>query len=185
MKSNAKIYYDYRTYAAFRDRRNLKDADVAIISGVSADVISNWKRGRNIPRPNNIEKIARAVGATAGKFSTTDSNVVKNYVTSAREISVPVVTTPVVSAPPVRVTTTKPINSLPIKNNYKLNTLQKIKILAIVNEVTMSEVSEMVDVPLDEILTWDKEDPRVGSLKKVANTFSCTLDELVNDKYNH
>lgn len=179
MENNGKVYYDYRTYAAFRDNRNLKDSDVAHAAGIDAGILSKWKTGHTTPRLKNMEKIAHAVGAAPGCFRTNNPDVVKTYPSTRTK---GLVHTPVVK---------KDINSIPIKsiipikNNYSLNTLQKIRILAIINEVTMSEVAEMVDIPLDEILTWDKEDPRVGSLKKVANTFSCTLDELVNDKYNH
>ena len=185
MENNEKVYYDYRTYAAFRDNRNLKDADVAHAAGIDAGILSKWKTGRTTPRLTNMEKIAHAVGATPGRFRTNNPNVVKTYPSTRTKILVhtPTSVKDINSLPVIPAISTTP--SIPIKNKYSLNTLQKIKILAIVNEVTMSEVAEMVDVPLDEILTWDKEDPRVGSLKKVANTFSCTLDELVNDKYNH
>ena len=182
MENNEKVYYDYRTYAAFRDNRKLKDADVAHAAGIDAGILSKWKTGRTTPRLTNMEKIAHAVGATPGCFRTNNPNVVKTYPSTRTKVlfHTPVGKKDINSIPII------PSKSIiPIKNNYSLNTLQKIKILAIVNEVTMSEVAEMVDIPLDEILTWDKEDPRVGSLKKVANTFSCTLDELVNDKYNH
>ena len=65
----------YKRYCEIRDRKGLKDADVARISGVNKSTFSDWKSGRYEPKKAKLEKIANALGVTY------------EYLTSGEEIT--------------------------------------------------------------------------------------------------
>lgn len=48
----------YSRYAKLRDEQGLKDADVARGSGVSAYALSDWKRGKSVPKTDKLKRIA-------------------------------------------------------------------------------------------------------------------------------
>jgi len=48
----------YKTYCEVRDRKGLKDADVAKGTGLNAQLFSDWKRGKGAPKAEKLLKIA-------------------------------------------------------------------------------------------------------------------------------
>lgn len=54
----------YKRYCEIRDRKGLKDADVARLSGVTKSTFSDWKTGRYNPKGEKLTKIASALGVS-------------------------------------------------------------------------------------------------------------------------
>lgn len=54
----------YKRYCEIRDRKGLKDADVARLSGVNKSTFSDWKTGRYNPKGEKLTKIASALGVS-------------------------------------------------------------------------------------------------------------------------
>lgn len=48
----------YERYAKERDSKGLTDSDVAKNTGVARSTLSEWKRGRSVPKIDKLEKIA-------------------------------------------------------------------------------------------------------------------------------
>lgn len=48
----------YTNYAEMRDRKGLRDADVAKATGISQTVFTDWKNGKSSPKIDKIIKIA-------------------------------------------------------------------------------------------------------------------------------
>lgn len=54
----------YEKYCNIRDKKGLKDADVAKATGISASTFSDWKSGRSQPKQEKLKKIASALGVS-------------------------------------------------------------------------------------------------------------------------
>lgn len=52
----------YAEYVHFRDRKGLKDSDVARLAGISPATLSEWKRGGYTPKYEKIAKIEQVLG---------------------------------------------------------------------------------------------------------------------------
>lgn len=48
----------YEKYSVIRDIRGLRDYDVAKGCGIAPATISDWKRGKTMPKVDKIKKIA-------------------------------------------------------------------------------------------------------------------------------
>jgi transcriptional regulator with XRE-family HTH domain len=48
----------YEFYSKLRDKKGLKDADVAKITGITKSTFSDWKSGRSNPKNDKLQKIA-------------------------------------------------------------------------------------------------------------------------------
>ena len=48
----------YTKYAELRDKKGLRDADVAKATGISQTVFTDWKNGKSSPKVDKIIKIA-------------------------------------------------------------------------------------------------------------------------------
>lgn len=66
----------YEKYVILRDARGLKDADVARKAEIQQSIFSDWKRGKSMPKMENMVKIADALEmdyyefmGPVGKFS--------------------------------------------------------------------------------------------------------------------
>lgn len=53
---------NYTRYAACRDSRGLKDADVSKATGIRQGVFSDWKNARYTPKLDKLLKIAKLFG---------------------------------------------------------------------------------------------------------------------------
>lgn len=54
----------YELYTLYRNRLELKDADVAKKSGVTPSTFSDWKSGRSEPKLDKLRKIAAVLDCT-------------------------------------------------------------------------------------------------------------------------
>jgi len=54
----------YEKYSTIRDKRKMRDADVARQSGVTASTFSDWKSGRSLPKVEKLRKIAAVLDVT-------------------------------------------------------------------------------------------------------------------------
>ena len=52
----------YEFYAKLRDKRGLKDSDVARLACISKSTFSDWKAGRSKPGLKKIQKISKFLG---------------------------------------------------------------------------------------------------------------------------
>lgn len=52
------------TYEEIRDKRGLKDADVARLAQVSPATLSEWRSGKYIPKIDNLRKVAAVLDCT-------------------------------------------------------------------------------------------------------------------------
>lgn len=52
----------YAEYVHFRDRKGLKDSDVARLAGISPATLSEWKHGGYTPKYEKIAKIEQVLG---------------------------------------------------------------------------------------------------------------------------
>lgn len=48
----------YARYCELRDRKNLKDADVAKACGITPSTFSDWKKGKSAPNADKLRKIS-------------------------------------------------------------------------------------------------------------------------------
>lgn len=71
----------YERYCEIRNQKNLKDADVAKLSGVTKSTFSDWKKGLYHPKREKLSKIADALGVSIeylmgdGKIDLNPSNI--------------------------------------------------------------------------------------------------------------
>lgn len=54
----------YSIYAKIRDEKGLKDSDIAKQSGVSKQILSNWKLKGWTPKVDSLQKIANCLGVS-------------------------------------------------------------------------------------------------------------------------
>lgn len=73
----------YAEYVHFRDRKGLKDSDVARLAGISPATLSEWKRGGYTPKYEKITKIEQVLGIVS--LYTED-----NYVVTDPEPAAPI-----------------------------------------------------------------------------------------------
>lgn len=60
----------YEYYAALRDERHVRDADVAKHTGIGRSTFTDWKAGRSEPKREKLEKIADYFGVPVDYFYT-------------------------------------------------------------------------------------------------------------------
>lgn len=59
--------------------------------------------------------------------------------------------------------------------------LEKIKELCAKKQVSISELERACSIGNGTIARWGESSPSVSNLKKVADYFGCTVDELISD----
>lgn len=52
----------YSKYAKLRNRKKVKDVDVAKATGISPSTLCDWKKGRYSPKVDKLQKIATYFG---------------------------------------------------------------------------------------------------------------------------
>jgi len=55
----------YEIYAQLRDKKGVRDSDVAKATGVTKSTFTDWKKGRSVPKDEKIQKIADYFGVSA------------------------------------------------------------------------------------------------------------------------
>ena len=54
----------YEIYQRLLDEKGLKNADVARATGISNMTLSDWKRGKSVPKSDKMQKIAEFLNVT-------------------------------------------------------------------------------------------------------------------------
>ena len=62
----------YEKYCKLRDTKNMKDSNVAALTGIGKSTFSDWKSGRSEPKNDKLQKIADCLGVSVNYF--TDDN---------------------------------------------------------------------------------------------------------------
>lgn len=65
----------YERYCQMRDKKGLKDADVAKATGIYKSTFSDWKYGRSVPKIEKLQKIADYLGVTVNALMNDDVQV--------------------------------------------------------------------------------------------------------------
>lgn len=50
----------YEKYCKLRDAKNMKDSNVAALTGIGKSTFSDWKSGRSEPKNDKLQKIANS-----------------------------------------------------------------------------------------------------------------------------
>lgn len=64
MEAKEKRSESYKRYELYRDRLELKDADVAKKTSITTSTFSDWKSGRSQPKIEKLRKIAAVLDCT-------------------------------------------------------------------------------------------------------------------------
>ncbi|CCY81490.1 helix-turn-helix [Clostridium sp. CAG:149] len=59
----------YEKYCKLRDSKNLKDANIAQMTGIGKSTFSDWKSGRSEPKNDKMQKIADCLGVSISYFT--------------------------------------------------------------------------------------------------------------------
>lgn len=62
----------YEKYCKLRDAKNMKDSNVAALTGIGKSTFSDWKSGRSEPKNDKLQKIADCLEVSVNYF--TDDN---------------------------------------------------------------------------------------------------------------
>ena len=60
----------YEIYQRLLDERGLKNADIARATGISNMILSDWKRGKNVPKYDKMKKIAEYLNVSVDYLMT-------------------------------------------------------------------------------------------------------------------
>ena len=60
----------YEIYQRLLDEKGLKNADVARATGISNMTLSDWKRGKSVPKSDKMRKIAEYLNVSADYLTT-------------------------------------------------------------------------------------------------------------------
>lgn len=69
----------YERYATLRDKKGLKDSDVARETGITKSTFSDWKAGKYTPKNDKLLKIASFLGVSIDYLMTGEQNDGKYY----------------------------------------------------------------------------------------------------------
>lgn len=58
----------YAKYAELRDKKNVRDADVARATGIVQSTFTDWKKGESTPKLEKLIKIADYFGVSLDEF---------------------------------------------------------------------------------------------------------------------
>ena len=73
----------YEIYQRLLDEKGLKNADVARATGISNMTLSDWKRGKSVPKADKMKKIAEFLNVSVDYLMT--GNDVKFIVETAKK----------------------------------------------------------------------------------------------------
>lgn len=63
----------YEKYCKLRDAKNMKDSNVAALTGIGKSTFSDWKSGRSKPKNDKLQKIADCLGVSIDYFTSEGS----------------------------------------------------------------------------------------------------------------
>lgn len=73
----------YEIYARLRDERGLNDYRVSKAVGISAASLSEWKRGKNKPKTDKLQKLANFFGVSIEYLMGAQAERIKSRIDSA------------------------------------------------------------------------------------------------------
>ena len=76
----------YEVYQKLLDEKGLKNADVARATGISNMTLSDWKRGKSVPKSDKMRKIAEYLKVTVEYLLDDDSIPEPNFSDEYTEI---------------------------------------------------------------------------------------------------
>ena len=68
----------YEVYQRLLDEKGLKNADVARATGISNMTLSDWKRGKSVPKSDKMRKIAEYLGVSEHYLTTGEEDKIPN-----------------------------------------------------------------------------------------------------------
>ena len=78
----------YEIYQILLDEKGLKNADVARATGISNMTLSDWKRGKSVPKSDKMRKIAEYLNVSADYLMTgKDVEFTVETIDSTQELS--------------------------------------------------------------------------------------------------
>ena len=78
----------YEIYQRLLDENGLKNADVARATGISNMTLSDWKRGKSVPKSDKMRKIAEYLNVSADYLMTgKDVEFTVETIDSTQELS--------------------------------------------------------------------------------------------------
>lgn len=69
---------EYARYALFRNSKGMNDNQVAKATGIGNSTISDWKKGKSVPKQDKLMKIAEVLGVDFPTFIDTRSTAEKS-----------------------------------------------------------------------------------------------------------
>lgn len=69
----------YERYCKLKELKGLKDSDVARGTGISKYVLSDWKRGKSVPKADKLQKIADFMGVSVEYLIKGETQMENNY----------------------------------------------------------------------------------------------------------
>ena len=64
----------YEKYCKLRDAKNMKDSNVAALTGIGKSTFSDWKSGRSEPKNEKLQKIADCPAVSGNYFTDYNSD---------------------------------------------------------------------------------------------------------------
>lgn len=77
----------YEIYCELRDKKGVRDADVAKATGITKSTFSDWKNGRSKPKGDKLKKIADYFGVSVQYLETRENSERYYYDVETREIA--------------------------------------------------------------------------------------------------
>ena len=78
----------YEVYQRLLDKKGLKNADVARATGISNMTLSDWKRGKSVPKADKMQKIAEYLNVSVDYLMTgKDMEFTVETIDSTQELS--------------------------------------------------------------------------------------------------
>ena len=78
----------YEIYQRLLDEKGLKNADVARATGISNMTLSDWKRGKSVPKADKMQKIAEFLNVSVDYLMTgKDMEFTVETIDSTQELS--------------------------------------------------------------------------------------------------
>ena len=69
----------YEVYQRLLDEKGLKNADVARATGISNMTLSDWKRGKSVPKADKMQKIAEFLNVSVDYLVTGEEKEVPTF----------------------------------------------------------------------------------------------------------
>ena len=76
----------YEIYQRLLDEKGLKNADVARATGISNMTLSDWKRGKSVPKSDKMQKIAEFLNVSVDYLMTGEEKEVPTFSTEHIEL---------------------------------------------------------------------------------------------------